>query len=331
MSETKVKIGTHSGFFQCDETLACSLLKILPRFKDAEIVRSRDLAVLADCTVVVDVGAEFDPARMRFDHHQASFSHSFNSLDSTKPWTTKLSGSGLIYFHFGREIISHVLGRGLDNVTEKVFDKVYENFVQEIDAIDNGIATHDGVGRYSFTTDLSSRVSRLRPNWNDEDRDTDPGFYRAMELTRLEFLERVHYYARVWLPAREVVKSSLLERFSVHSSGLVLEFSKGGVPVEEHLFELEEENNLTGEKRILYAICPESNTGHWIVVCVKVRAGSFDSRLGFPAHWRGLRDQDLERVSGFSGATFVHPTGFIGGHKTRAGVLEMIEASLKQL
>ena len=64
-------------------------------------MRSRAPAVLADCTVVVDVGAEYDPARLRFDHHQKTFSHSFNSLDSSKKWTTKLSSAGLVYFHFG--------------------------------------------------------------------------------------------------------------------------------------------------------------------------------------------------------------------------------------
>lgn len=38
--------------------------------QDAEIVRSRDPAVLAECDVVVDVGGEFDPKRHRYDHHQ---------------------------------------------------------------------------------------------------------------------------------------------------------------------------------------------------------------------------------------------------------------------
>ena len=55
-------------------------------------MRSRDLAVLADCTLVVDVGAEFDPARLRFDHHQASFSHSFNSLDRLPCLASRLCG-----------------------------------------------------------------------------------------------------------------------------------------------------------------------------------------------------------------------------------------------
>jgi len=33
------KIGTHSGVFHCDEVVACNLLKRLPEYRDAEIVR----------------------------------------------------------------------------------------------------------------------------------------------------------------------------------------------------------------------------------------------------------------------------------------------------
>ena len=142
----KITIGTHNGHFHCDETLACSLLKMLPRYREAEIVRTRDPAVLATCSLVVDVGGEYDPARLRFDHHQKTFSQTINSLDGSKKWTTKLSSAGLVYFHFGREIISELLATDSPQLTEKVFDKVYENFIQEIDAIDNGISTHDGEG-----------------------------------------------------------------------------------------------------------------------------------------------------------------------------------------
>lgn len=40
MSErSAVKIGTHDGTFHCDEVLACALLKLLPQYKDASIVR----------------------------------------------------------------------------------------------------------------------------------------------------------------------------------------------------------------------------------------------------------------------------------------------------
>lgn len=33
------RIGTHSGGFHCDEALACFMLKQLPDYKDAEIIR----------------------------------------------------------------------------------------------------------------------------------------------------------------------------------------------------------------------------------------------------------------------------------------------------
>lgn len=47
MSKRKmVKIGTHSGTFHCDEALGCFMLLQTSKFKDAEIVRSRDPEVL---------------------------------------------------------------------------------------------------------------------------------------------------------------------------------------------------------------------------------------------------------------------------------------------
>ena len=69
-----------------------------------------------------------------------SFKETLKTLQSTKPFTTKLSSAGLVYFHFGRTVIAQTLRiKEEDVLTEKMFDKIYENFIQEIDAIDNGI------------------------------------------------------------------------------------------------------------------------------------------------------------------------------------------------
>ena len=80
--EKKVKmtklIGTHDGTFHCDEVLACSLLKMLPEYKHAEIIRSRDPEKLAECDIVVDVGGVYDPAKHRYDHHQRCFINTDN-------------------------------------------------------------------------------------------------------------------------------------------------------------------------------------------------------------------------------------------------------------
>ena len=52
------------------QVLACYMLQQLPEYRDAEIVRSREQAVLDECDIVVDVGGVYDPATHRYDHHQ---------------------------------------------------------------------------------------------------------------------------------------------------------------------------------------------------------------------------------------------------------------------
>lgn len=134
-------IGTHSGCFHCDESLACFLIQQLAEYKNCKIVRSRDDTVLDKCDIVVDVGAVYDPARNRFDHHQSTFNTTLVDLFPTKKFgNVKLSSAGLIYAHFGHEIIGQLCGwKEDDSKTDKIFDMVYQDFVKEIDAIDNGM------------------------------------------------------------------------------------------------------------------------------------------------------------------------------------------------
>ena len=71
--------------------------------------------------------------------------------------------------------------------------------------------------------------------------DFDAGFYKAMDLVRPEFLDRVMFYADVWWPARSLVATAIEKRFDVHPCGRIIEFASGGCPYKEHLYELEEE------------------------------------------------------------------------------------------
>lgn len=56
------------------------MLKLLPEYKDAVIVRTRDMAKLNECDIVVDVGAVFDHEMKRYDHHQREFTETLSSL-----------------------------------------------------------------------------------------------------------------------------------------------------------------------------------------------------------------------------------------------------------
>lgn len=51
--------------------------------------------------------------------------------------------------------------------------QLYENFVEEVDAVDNGISQCDGEARYTVSTTLSARVAHLNPRWNSKSQDTE--------------------------------------------------------------------------------------------------------------------------------------------------------------
>lgn len=204
---------------------------------------------------------------------------------------------------------------------------MYENFVEEVDAVDNGIAQWDGEPRYALTTTLSARVARLNPVWNQPDQDTEAGFRRAQELVREEFLQRLDFYRHSWLPARALVEEALARRFQVDPSGEVVELARGGCPWKEHLFCLESE--LCPPATIAFVIYMDQD-GQWRAQCVPKDPHSFQSRLPLPEPWRGLRDAALDQASGIPGCIFVHASGFIGGHHTREGALSMARATLAQ-
>jgi len=328
-SKKKQKIGTHNGTFHCDEVMACYLLKQLPEYEDAEIVRTRDPALLEQCDIVVDVGGVFDASRFRFDHHQKSFTDTMHSLsDGRFPWTIKLSSAGLVYFHFGERIIGKMLGRSPEDAfVQLLFKKIYENLMQEIDAIDNGVdICSQGSPTYEINTNLSSRVGRCNPPWNKKDTSEADGFEKALLIVAEEFLDRVEYYRDSWLPARSIVESTISKRFDVHPSGKIAVLEVGGCPWKDHLFTIEEETGICGD--ILYVLY-EDLSGQWRIQCVPEALGTFKNRKSLPEPWRGIRDEELSKLSDIEGCVFVHASGFIGGNRTKKGVMEMAVKALE--
>jgi uncharacterized UPF0160 family protein len=78
-----------------------------------------------------------------------------------------------------------------------------------------------------------------------------------------------------------------------------------------------------------YVIYPDETGGNWRVQAVSVSPESFESRKALPETWRGVRDEDLSRITGIEGCVFVHASGFIGGNKTKDGALEMAKRAVE--
>lgn len=323
-------IGTHNGTFHCDEALAVFLLRQTNMFRDAALKRSRDPAVLAACDVVVDVGGVYDEATLRFDHHQRGFTEVFGH-----DFETKLSSAGLVYKHFGKDVIANNIKASHDDPQIHIlWLKLYKEFIEAIDANDNGISQYptDIKPKYHSRTDLSSRVAALNPAWNQPaDSDTvDALFAQASLLTGSEFLGKLNYYANAWLPARDLLLSLVTtSKASVDRTGQILLFQQF-LPWKAHLFELEADEKITAieANKAIYVVYPDETAGNWRVQAVPVSSESFESRKALPESWRGLRDEEFSNMSGIEGGIFVHASGFIGGNKTKEGALKMAQTAL---
>lgn len=321
-----VVIGTHSGAFHADEALACYLLKLLPEFSESTIVRSRDPAQLEKCFIVVDVGGTYDHEKRRYDHHQRGFSEVFQ-IDGSDNFGIKLSSAGLIYYHYGRQIIAQILGTN-DADTATLFKKMYTSFVQEIDAVDNGVSVCEKgtTPIYHVNSNVSARVGRLNAPWNKKDMNQDDQFTKAMTLIGDEFVSVLRGFHESWMPARDLVIEAVKNRKDVDPSGGIIEFTGGSCPWKSHFYDIEKQFASEGE--VKYVIYPDESK-NYRVQCVSMDANSFENRRSLPEPWRGIRDEALSTLSGIPDCIFVHAAGFIGGTKTRDGAVAMARAGLQ--
>lgn len=201
----------------------------------------------------MDVGAVYDASNHRYDHHQRSFTGTMEGF------ATKLSSAGLVYKHFGRQIIETLLDssnasydakeRGM--LVDACYTKIYKDFMEHIDAIDNGVSiTETGEPKYHISTTLSARIGQFNPSWNQpQGADIQNAqFAKALLLAGGEFLTHVQMLFESWWPARSIVQQALDGRFSavaadgstpvVSADGKIIIFSQA-CPWKDHLFDLE--------------------------------------------------------------------------------------------
>jgi uncharacterized UPF0160 family protein len=326
-------IGTHSGTFQADEAMGVWMLRQLPQYRNSKVVRSRDTNVLEKLDIVIDVGGEYDHASLRYDHHQRGYDERFDEGDENGPRCTKLSASGLVYRHYGKDVIkAHYPDLSQDSLN-LAYTKLYDSLLEALDAIDTGVEmVQEGVELiYKDSTGLSRRVSRLNPRWNEVDESTGEGpnpderFEVASQICGDDFLSVMTHTVESDIPARAFVERALLKRHVTDASGEILVFESGGLPWRGHLYELEKEHNVDPLiKFVLYT----DQASMWRIQAVTVEGRGFENRLSLPEEWRGVRHQDLSKISGIPGCTFCHSAGFIGGNESLEGALEMARVAL---
>lgn len=304
------------------------MLRMVPEYKDATLLRSRDSAALEACDVIVDVQGQYDGSK-HFDHHQRGFAETFSA-----DFATKLSTAGLVYKHFAPALIAARLGivPADHAAVTLVHRKLYADFVEALDANDNGIAAHAAPPPFHTAgIALPALVADMNPHWNApvDQAGEDARFERASALMGEAFVRRLDYFVQAWLPARGLVEDALQKRAAHDAAGRILVFQQF-IPWKDHLFTLEHEQGVTGAgKQPLYVLYGEGGKPGWRIQCVPESKDSFESRKALPEAWRGLRDDELSKASGIPGGVFVHASGFIGGNTSFEGALAMAKKALE--
>lgn len=287
---------THNGVFHADDVFAVATLQLAYGVENVYVTRTRDAKVIESADVVVDVGAQYDRMRKRFDHHQ-------KERAGARPSGILYSSFGLVWAEYGAALCS-----------SEVAEIVDRSLVAPVDATDNGQALFTG-GQPAFPGVMGCSVSRVisgfNPCWNEQDRDFDAAFIlKAVPFAR-EILGREIYSARAQIYAREIVRSA-----------------RGGPIVVLNCFcPWQETIQEPGGEDARYVVFP-SETGTWMVQAVNTKPGSFELRRPLPEAWAGLRDEEFQKATGISDGIFCHPGRFICGAGSRESAMKLAQMAL---
>lgn len=82
--------------------------------------------------------------------------------------------------------------------------------------------------------------------------------------------------------------------------------------------------------RNIIFIIYETKSGEFRMYAMRKNPGSFESLCPLKESWGGLRDSELQSISGIETATFVHASGFTGGASNLNDAIRMCEISMEE-
>ena len=286
---TDFTIATHNGNFHADDVFSIAALKnVFPSFN---LVRTRDLDVIGQADIVIDVGGIYDPETGRFDHHQRGGA---GERENGIPY----SSFGLVWQKYGLEICGG---------NQDIANSVDSGLVSTIDAIDCGY-----VKGVSEGISLSQSISMFNPTWQEESH-FDTCFDEAVEFAS-RILTRFIASASGGISAKAIVAKAIEDAEDPRL--IVLEQY---TPWKRTVHALSTD--------ALYMVYP-SNSGDWRIQTVPVEPGSFEDRKSLPKPWAGLSNKELQEVTQIEDAMFCHNGLFIAGAASFESTMKMAAMAL---
>ena len=155
----KLPFYTHSGFFHADEVTGFAICELADQC--SEVVRLTSLDDIPEDGVIADIGREYDPERLKFDHHQGMIRR-----ETGCPYAS----AGLLWKHYGVAAVMNLLPvlAGQKSRVDAIVQRVDETIIQGIDA-------HDADNAYVLSATCSAgevrpvTISHIIAGMNAED------------------------------------------------------------------------------------------------------------------------------------------------------------------
>lgn len=311
-----MQIATHDGTFHADETVACAILTYLYD-KSPRVLRSRDPIKLESADLIIDVSGKND--HRHFDHHSKEFNL---SRDNGIRYAT----AGLMWLKFGMDYLKKVISnrdlfpqKVADTILERARLRIDREIMELVDLNDNGQLTEYLDTLADAKTDSEQAVlARLNTFYQSV---PDLPYLVAMQnVSGLSADEQQRAFDKTVDMLRLVILNCATNAI-ITELGIakVIELYQGGEILYMH-------EHFPWSQAVLdypeyfkdckLAVYPDRK-GRWRVQSLPVsKALRFKNRLSAPPAWRGLNDEDLDRVTGLKHTTFVHRAGFTGGAET---------------
>lgn len=288
---------THNSRYHADDVFACATLKLVLERQGVSytIIRTRDEEKIKSGDYVFDIGGEYDPARNRFDHHQKGGA---GQRENSIPYAS----FGLVWKHYGTELTG----------SEEITRRIDARLVQAVDAGDNAIETFQTIENRPAPYLLHNFLYAFAPTWQESSRTFDDAFMQAVGFAML-LLEREIIQTKDILVAEDELAT--IYKQTQDKRMLVLDKYYPW------------ENILTRYPEPLVVVVPNTNN-KWKAEGVLLQPNSFDRRIYFPASWGGLRDEDLQKVSGVSDAIFCHNGRFMAVADSQEGAIKLAQLAL---
>jgi len=294
--KTRIKVVTHDDRFHADDIFGVATLQLVFGVDALEIIRTRDEKMIAEADIVLDVGGEYDPERGRFDHHQpGGAGERVNSI--------QYASFGLIWKKYGEQLTGSKLAA----------DAIDSWLVQAVDAGDNGIPIARPIEGMPSEYVINVIASAFGPTWEEDESVLDTNFTYITSFAR-ELLKREIAQARARVHAVPLVVESYEK--AEDKRILVLD---GYYPWMSAVKKFPE---------VLFVVSPNKEGNKWRVNAVQ--EALFVNKKSFPQEWAGLKDEELQKMSGVPDAVFCHRALFMAAAKTKEGALKLAQKALAQ-